>query len=65
MRRLLTGSDSRRTLLYQRAINYRYEELIEIFEIQGDSSTESEESEFEPHNKSKHYHGFLVRRNDQ
>jgi len=32
----ITGSDSRRTMLYQRAIAYGYDELIQIFDIYGD-----------------------------
>ncbi|SHN17247.1 DUF6934 family protein [Mucilaginibacter sp. OK098] len=56
----VTGSDKRRTLLYQRAITYGYEELIELFNIYGDFSSESEESKFEPFDSSKNYSGFLI-----
>jgi hypothetical protein len=56
----VAGSDKRRTLLYQRAIAYGYEELIELFNIYGDFSLESEESKFEPFDNSKNYSGFLI-----
>ena len=58
----LTGSDLRRTLLYQRAINYAYEELIQLFNIEGDISTGEDFSEFEPFDTSKNYYGFRVKR---
>jgi len=43
----ITGNDNRRTLLYQRAIIYGYDELIEVFNIYGDISTGSRRNEFE------------------
>ena len=43
----ITGNDKRRTLLYQRAIIYGYDELIEVFNIYGDISTGSRRNEFE------------------
>ena len=57
----VAGSDKRRTLLYQRAIAYGYEELRELFNIYGDFSSELEESRFEPFDSSKKYSGFLIR----
>jgi len=56
----ITGSDYRRTLLYQRAIAYGYDELIEMFNIYGDISTGSRRNEFEPFDKAKSYAGFLI-----
>jgi hypothetical protein len=56
----IAGSDKRRTLLYQRAIAYGYEELKDFFNIYGDFSSEFEESEFEPFNSSKEYSAFLI-----
>ena len=56
----LTGNDTRRTLLYQRAIIYGYEELIRSFNIYGEISMEDEEDEFELFDKSKTYTGFLI-----
>jgi hypothetical protein len=58
----IAGSDIRRTLLYQRAIAYAYEELIQIFNIFGDVSPSSEKSEFEVFDKLKIYNGFLIRK---
>jgi len=58
----ITGSDERRTMLYQRAINYGYDELIGIFNIYGRLSLEQEE--YEPLDKSKKYSGFLIERKD-
>jgi len=58
----ITGSDSRRTLLYQRAIAYGYDELVENFEIYGETSTHLPGSEFEPFDKAKSYSGFLIQK---
>lgn len=56
----ITGSDYRRTLLYQRAINYGYPELIETFNIYGKLNNASQ-GEFEPYDKGKYcYSGFLI-----
>jgi hypothetical protein len=54
----IKGSDQRRTILYQRAINYGYDELIKLFNIYGEISTENEE--YELFEKSKRYSGFLI-----
>jgi hypothetical protein len=56
----ITGSDDRRTLLYQRAIAYGYDELIEVFNIYGDISINSRANEFELFDKTRNYAGFLV-----
>jgi hypothetical protein len=58
----ITGSDNRRTLLYQRAIAYGYDELIQIFDIYGDISMGYPRTEFEPFEKERKYRGFLVKR---
>jgi hypothetical protein len=58
----ITGSDDRRTLLYQRAIAYGYEELIQVFNIYGDISIGFPISEFEPFDKERKYRGFLIKR---
>lgn len=58
----LTGSDKRRTMLYQRAIIYGYEELIQAFNIWGDTASDTEESEFEPFDPAKIYSGFLIQK---
>jgi len=57
----ITGSDERRTLLYQRAINYGYHYLNQKFYIYGDISTDSPASKFEEFSKIKNYQGFLVK----
>jgi len=56
----ITGSDTRRTLLYQRAISYGYDYLVEMFNIYGDVSIYSPITEVEPFDKTKNYSGFLV-----
>ncbi|HEY8781645.1 MAG TPA: hypothetical protein VIM16_08535 [Mucilaginibacter sp.] len=56
----IAGSDNRRTMLYQRAIAYGYDELIQIFNLYGDISIDSPVSEFEPFDKTKSYAGFLI-----
>ena len=56
----IRGSDNRRTILYQRAILYAFDELILIFNIYGDISADSQENEFEYFNKGKNYSGFLI-----
>ena len=58
----LTGSDARRTLLYQRAIAYGYYELSQTFSIYGDTASDVEETEFEPFDNTKNYSGFLIRK---
>jgi hypothetical protein len=58
----ITGSDNRRTLLYQRAIAYGYNDLIQMFNIYGDASIDSSRGEFELFDKLKTYSGFLVER---
>ena len=58
----LTGSDARRTLLYQRAIAYGYYELSQTFCIYGDTASDVEETEFEPFDNTKNYSGFLIRK---
>jgi hypothetical protein len=58
----ITGSDNRRTVLYQRAIAYGYDELIRIFNIYGDMTTDSPGNEFELFNATKSYSGFLIER---
>ena len=55
----VTGSDSRRTLLYQRAIIYAYDELIDTFNIYG-VLTNDEMIDYEPFDRSKNYLGFLI-----
>ena len=57
----VTGSDSRRTLLYQRAIIYAYKELIETFNIYG-VLINDEMIDYEPFDRSKNYLGFLIER---
>ena len=57
----VTGSDRRRTLLYQRAIIYAYDELIETFNIYG-VLTNDEMIDYEPFDRSKNYLGFLIQR---
>ena len=57
----VTGSDSRRTLLYQRAIIYAYDELIETFNIYG-VLTNDEMIDYEPFDRAKSYLGFLIKR---
>jgi hypothetical protein len=56
------GSDDRRTLLYQRAIAYGYDELTQTFNIYGDISIGSPRSVFERFDKEKSYRGFLIKR---
>jgi len=56
----ITGSDRRRTILYQRAIAYGYTELTQMFNIYGDIYIDSTTSEFEPFDRAKNYSGFLV-----
>ena len=58
----IIGSDNRRTMLYQRAINYGYEELKQNFIIYGDASTKDEASTFEIFDRAKTYSGFLIQR---
>jgi hypothetical protein len=58
----ITGSDNRRTLLYQRAIAYGYNDLIQMFNIYGNTSTDSPSGEFELFDRSRNYLGFLVER---
>jgi len=57
----VTGSDNRRTLLYQQAIIYAYDELIETFNIYG-VLTNHEMIDHEPFHRSKNYLGFLIER---
>ena len=54
----VTGSNSRRTLLYQRAIIYAYAEPIETFNIYG-VLTYDDMVDYEPFDRSKDYLGFL------
>jgi hypothetical protein len=56
----ITGSDSRRTMLYQRAIAYGYDQLIQLFGVYGDISADSPITEFEPFDTTKSYTGFLI-----
>jgi hypothetical protein len=56
----ITGSDERRTLLYQKAIAYGYDDLIELFDIYGNISPDSAEPKFESFIKTKIYSGFLI-----
>ena len=56
----ITGSDFRRTMLYQRAIRYGYDELIQLFTIFGETSKENEE--YELFDKTKNYSGFIIER---
>ena len=56
----ITGSDNRRTILYQRAIAYGYDDLIDVFKIYRDISTGLRRNESEPFDKTKSYAGFLV-----
>jgi len=58
----ITGSDSRRTLLYQRAIAYGYSDLVQMFNIYGNILSDSAMGEFEPFDKTKNYSGFLIER---
>ena len=57
----VTGSDSRRTLLYQRAIIYAYDELTETFNIYG-VLTNDDMIDYEPFDQSKNYLGLLIER---
>jgi len=56
----ITGSDARRTLLYNRSIAYGYDELVQMFNIYGDSSPDGDVCEFELFEKGKNYSGFLI-----
>ncbi len=56
----LTGSDNRRISLYQRAIIYGYDELIQRYNIYGDASTQDDINDFEPFDKDKKYSAFLI-----
>jgi hypothetical protein len=56
----ISGSDARRTTLYHRAISYGYKELIEIFNIYGDLSSEDEVTDLEPFDPEKSYSAFVV-----
>lgn len=58
----ITGSDKRRTMLYQRAISYGYIDLIEIFNIYGDLSSGDEVTDLEPFDPAKSYSAFLIER---
>lgn len=58
----ITGSDHRRTMLYQRAIAYGYNELSEVFDVYGDTSTHSTLTKFEFFDKTKKYSAFLIKR---
>ena len=58
----VSGSDTRRTILYQRAIAYAYDELTLTFNIHGDISTDDEIHDFQPFDGSKNYTGFLIER---
>jgi hypothetical protein len=58
----ITGSDNRRTMLYKRAIVFGYDELIENFDVFGDTSNDEESHKFEPFDNSKNYSGFLIKR---
>jgi len=55
-----TGSDYRRTVLYQRAISYGYDELIKSFVLYGEIILDSGINDFVPFNKEENYIGFLV-----
>ena len=57
-----TGSDNRRTQLYNRSIAYGYDELIKTYHLYGDKSLDEDIHEFEPFEKGKKYSGFLVER---
>ena len=57
-----TGSDERRTNLYNRSIAYGYEELIKMYHIYGDISLDQYVYEFHRFEKGKLYSGFLVKR---
>jgi len=56
----ITGSDNRRTLLFQRAISYAYDYLEQMFYVYGDISARTPASEFEPFDTAKNYSGFLI-----
>jgi len=58
----ITGSDPRRTLLYRRAINYGYSDLVKMFVIYGDISENPSPKEFAIFDKTKIYSGFLIER---
>jgi hypothetical protein len=57
-----TGSDGKRTQLYNRSIAYGYDELLKMYNLYGDISLDEEVYEFEPFEKGKTYSGFLVER---
>ncbi len=57
----LTGSDERRTVLYHRAIAYAYIELIQSFNIYGQTSPEIEDKNFDPFDSTITYYGFLIK----
>ena len=56
----ITGSDYRRTMLYQRAIHYAYDELIQLFNIYGETSFGKDD--YELFDKNKNYSGFVINR---
>jgi len=60
MKVYLTGSDNRRTVLYQRAISYAYNELTRSFSLYGEILLDSGITDFVPFDKTESYIGFLI-----